>query len=314
MTDKTAKPLNIAHRGGADLWPENTLEAFGEAIALGVDGIEFDVQLSADGHLVIHHDGRLKPDATRLNGVFLKKPTPHINALNLETLQTYDVGRLQDGSKYAARRTQRAHMDGARIPTLAAFDRLLTQTKADFRAYTELKTDMVDADQAAALAAAYGETLKTAPSADKHIIVSFDWRTINAVRALFPDMPHAYTTMGFAETDPDHKSAAQDRPDGLAARLRNASKNGAPWWGGMDWRDMEGATHGERVLRAIRAGGGTGWFADAQDVTAETMAIAHDLGLSVSAWTVNDTAEMQKMAQLGVAAIITDRPDILKTL
>jgi glycerophosphoryl diester phosphodiesterase len=144
--------------------------------------------------------------------------------------------------------------------------------------------------------------------------VSFDWRTINAVRAAFPDMPHAYTTLGFAETDPDHASAEQDKPDSMAARLRAASKNGAPWWGDMDWRDMEGADHGARVLRAIKAGGGTGWFADAQDVTPDNMALAHDLGLSVSAWTVNQAAQMRKMAQLGVDAIITDRPDIMQKL
>ena len=57
---KLAQTLNIAHRGGADLWPENTMQAFERAIALGVDGIEFDLQLSADGHLLIHHDARLK--------------------------------------------------------------------------------------------------------------------------------------------------------------------------------------------------------------------------------------------------------------
>ena len=55
------KPLNIAHRGGADLWPENTLEAFARAIDMGVDGLEFDIQLSQDGALVIHHDATLKP-------------------------------------------------------------------------------------------------------------------------------------------------------------------------------------------------------------------------------------------------------------
>ena len=72
--------MNIAHRGGADLWPENTLEAFERAIAVGVDGIEFDLQLSADGHLVIHHDARLKAEATRYDGLFLEKPTPRIDA------------------------------------------------------------------------------------------------------------------------------------------------------------------------------------------------------------------------------------------
>lgn len=310
-----AAPLNIAHRGGADLWPENTLEAFSRAIELGVDGIEFDIQLSGDGHLLIHHDSRLKPEATRRDGAFLEKPTPRLDALSLEELQKYDVGRLQSGAPYAKKRAARAAMDGAKIPTLAAFDALLaTQTDAHFRAYAELKTDMQDAPQAEKLAQAYIKALKASPAAAKHIVVSFDWRALNAVRAAFPDMPHAYTTMGFAETDPTHESAQNDPPGSMAALIRAASKNGAPWWGEMDWRDMDGKSHGERVLRAIKAGGGTGWFADRQDITPENMALAQELGLSVSAWTVNDEAEMEAMQALGVAAIITDRPDILKKL
>ena len=44
------RPLNIAHRGGANLWPENTLEAFDNAINVGVDGIECDIQ-----HLSLIH-------------------------------------------------------------------------------------------------------------------------------------------------------------------------------------------------------------------------------------------------------------------
>ena len=46
----------IAHRGGADLWPENTLEAFTGAMALGADVLEMDVFFSADGIPVVIHD------------------------------------------------------------------------------------------------------------------------------------------------------------------------------------------------------------------------------------------------------------------
>ncbi len=58
--------LNIAHRGGANLWPENTIEAFANAIEMGADGIEFDLQLTADKKLVLHHDNRLNADITRV--------------------------------------------------------------------------------------------------------------------------------------------------------------------------------------------------------------------------------------------------------
>jgi glycerophosphoryl diester phosphodiesterase len=50
------RPLVIAHRGGAEIAPENTLVAFNKAQNLGVDVIEFDVQMTSDGHLVIIHD------------------------------------------------------------------------------------------------------------------------------------------------------------------------------------------------------------------------------------------------------------------
>ena len=48
-----------AHRGGARLWPENSLRAFREAIALGVDLVELDVHLAADGQPVVMHDATL---------------------------------------------------------------------------------------------------------------------------------------------------------------------------------------------------------------------------------------------------------------
>lgn len=51
-----ARPLAIAHRGGAGLFPENTLYAFERAADLGVDVIELDVRSVSDGTLVVMHD------------------------------------------------------------------------------------------------------------------------------------------------------------------------------------------------------------------------------------------------------------------
>ena len=50
------RPLVLAHRGARRRAPENTLEAFAVARALGADGVELDVRRTRDGALVIHHD------------------------------------------------------------------------------------------------------------------------------------------------------------------------------------------------------------------------------------------------------------------
>jgi glycerophosphoryl diester phosphodiesterase len=60
------RPFDLqAHRGGAGLWPENTLEAFGRALALGVSTLELDVHLTAEDDVVVAHDPALA-DAHRI--------------------------------------------------------------------------------------------------------------------------------------------------------------------------------------------------------------------------------------------------------
>jgi glycerophosphoryl diester phosphodiesterase len=52
-------PIRFAHRGGAGLWPENTMPAFQGAYDLGIRYMETDVHLSADGVIVVFHDHEL---------------------------------------------------------------------------------------------------------------------------------------------------------------------------------------------------------------------------------------------------------------
>ncbi|HLF91061.1 MAG TPA: glycerophosphodiester phosphodiesterase family protein [Anaerolineales bacterium] len=56
ILDALPSPIIIAHRGASHYAPENTLTAFQLAVEQGADGIELDVRLSADGHLVVIHD------------------------------------------------------------------------------------------------------------------------------------------------------------------------------------------------------------------------------------------------------------------
>jgi glycerophosphoryl diester phosphodiesterase len=57
-------PLFAAHRGGALLWPENSLLAFRNALTLGADYLELDVHLTRDGEVVVIHDPMLERTTT----------------------------------------------------------------------------------------------------------------------------------------------------------------------------------------------------------------------------------------------------------
>ena len=110
-----------AHRGASAYAPENTLPAFELAVAQGAEGVEFDVQLSSDGILVVIHDETL--DRTT-NG------TGQVGDHTLAQLQALDA---------SAGRTEFA---GVRIPTLAEVLELVAPTR--MRINIELKNSIVD--------------------------------------------------------------------------------------------------------------------------------------------------------------------------
>jgi len=76
------RPLILAHRGVSSDVPENSLAAFALAAEKGADGIELDVQLSADGHLVVFHDQTME----RMTG-----GTGKISDLSLTQIQEFKL-------------------------------------------------------------------------------------------------------------------------------------------------------------------------------------------------------------------------------
>jgi glycerophosphoryl diester phosphodiesterase len=92
------RPLNLGHRGALSLAPENTLAAFRQACDAGADGVELDVQLSADAHLVIIHDDTLERTTDGQGEVAMR---------TLAELKQLDAGRWFDPG-----------CAGERIPTL----------------------------------------------------------------------------------------------------------------------------------------------------------------------------------------------------
>ncbi|QCO54564.1 glycerophosphodiester phosphodiesterase [Pseudorhodobacter turbinis] len=68
----------IAHRGARNLWAENSLEGFRNAVALGVGAVEFDLHLGADGAVLVIHDATLDRTTTANGPVrYLTKTSRH---------------------------------------------------------------------------------------------------------------------------------------------------------------------------------------------------------------------------------------------
>src|ERR1700742_2178428 len=94
------------------------MSAFSAAIARGCDGAELDVQLSADGVVVVHHDFRLNAVLTSKGDHWLSGGTPRIKDLSFVDLQAFDVGRSDPNSAYTRDHPDLVPVDGARVPSL----------------------------------------------------------------------------------------------------------------------------------------------------------------------------------------------------
>lgn len=137
--------LVLAHRGDSHTYPENTLAAFQGAIDAGADGIEFDVQSSSDGELIIFHDDTLERTT---NG------EGFLTAASFPELRSLDAG------------------SGEQIPSLEevlalAGDRLLLDI--------EIKQPGVEQDVL--------RTLTNHPTS-RWFISSFDWDSLRNCRAM----------------------------------------------------------------------------------------------------------------------------------
>jgi glycerophosphoryl diester phosphodiesterase len=246
-----------------------------------MEAFEIDVGMTADGVVVVSHDLALNPDIVRdASGAWLTGPGPLLRDLTRAELATYDVGRIRPGTLYAAQFPDQRPHDGARVPALAEVLRI----GAASRFTIELKTDPRYPRRTVSPAELADATLvevDASGTALRVILESFDWRGPRHVRRTRPDIRLAWLTR--AETVRD-------------ARL---------WWDGPHPADFGGS-----VPRAVAAEGGPIWAPEHSGLTQELVAEAHDLGLLVLPWTVNDPAAMVRLLTWGVDGLVTDRPDL----
>ncbi len=224
----------IAHRGASKTKPENTLEAFREAVRLGADWVELDVRRTKDGELAIHHDPKLADGRTiaDLSAAELPASVPNLS----------DALGACEGIK--------VNIEIKNDPTESDFD----ETRSLVEPVMEVALALMN-------------------PADV-LISSFDYPTVNRVREL----------------------QAASGADSSSAWLDTALL----FWTEEDLADV--------VAEAV-AGQHRSINAFDHLVTAELVKQAHDAGLEVNVWTVDDPGRMAELVGFGVDGIVTNDPE-----
>ncbi len=275
--------------------PENTLASFSHAMAAGVDRIEIDLNLTADDALVVVHDESTHPDLVRgADGAWVARRTAW-REMPLADVRTLDVGRLRPGSDYAARFERQRPADGERVPL---FDEVATLVKSCDACgiNIEIKCDPQGewpTPTPAHFAGRVVEAIERHGIGHRVTVQSFNWAVVSAVRRLNERLSTGCLTSERADFDTVHDRGG--RP--------------SPWMDGRRLADFDGS-----MPAMVASMGVDYWASEFRDLDAAVIDEAHDFGLEVHCWTVNDTDDMKRLISWGVDSIITDYPDDLVAL
>lgn len=165
-------PVVVAHRGDSHNYPENTLEAFASAVALGVDVIETDIHLSKDGVPVIWHDETLDRNTDGSGRI-----EDHV----LAELKEFDAGYTFTKNEG---RTFPFRGKGIRLATLE--EALEASPRQRFN------VDLKSADTA--IAGAFIDAVRKTHAEKRVIAASFRLKNLKAVRSLAPEIQTSITT------------------------------------------------------------------------------------------------------------------------
>ena len=169
------KPIVIAHRGGAALRPENTITAFQNALKLGVRVLEFDMNVSKDGVVVIHHDSTVNPaicNAPVTSGI---KPGP-IALLTVTEIRQFDCGSFArpNSPRYQP-------VPGQQMPTLDEFLASVKESGAVLLGETKFAPGSAPSVAPERFVDLIYAALKKHGVQDRFILQSGDYRTIDAM-------------------------------------------------------------------------------------------------------------------------------------
>jgi glycerophosphoryl diester phosphodiesterase len=242
----------------------------------------------------VSHERRLNPDLARdANGVYVTPPGTPFVELTLAQVKSYDVGQIRPGSAYARQFPEQRAVPGTPIPTLKeVIDLVRRSGNRHARLNIETKIDPDHPDESPGpekFVVLLLGVLDAETFADRVMIQSFDWRTLQIVQKSAPKIPTVYLTL--------------QRGTAPTVSLEKATN----WTAGFNPADRGGS-----LPRTIHDAGGAIWSPYFGDVTPALVAEAHDLKLRVVVWTVNRPEDMARMIEMDVDGIISDRPDLLR--
>jgi glycerophosphoryl diester phosphodiesterase len=276
------------HRGARGVLPENTMLGFVQTFNAGVQIVELDVLVTADGEAVITHNPALKAASTRdESGEWLPEDGPLIAAVTYDELTRYDVGGLRPQTEYGDLYPDQAFLSGLHVPRLADLCALVARPPYTDRLLNiEIKSDPTLPQATPPIPDLVAATLSPILErglSNRVILQSFDWRVLHECADQAPHIPRSYLSY-------------LPRPN---APMTVTIYSGSPWMDGL---------RGENLPQIIAEDGGSVWSPYFQDLIARDVKVAHDLGLIVNVWTVNEPSNIDQMIALGVDGIISDYP------
>jgi len=297
-----------AHRGGIGLVVESTLAAFANALEIGVSTLELDVQITEDRRAVVTHDRQVSSSTCQDTGpAFSGDPEYPYVGKYVHTLTLAQVRTLDCGSQTKPQYPQQRAVPGARMALLSEVFDLVERYRAHQVGYNiETKVEAAAPEETAPreqFVQVVAREVRDARLLNRVTIQSFDWGALMRMREVEPRLPIVALTNG----------------DFLEVGQPGAS----PWLGGIDVDDYGGDlvaaadSFGADAISPVHGMPQNGAVTDPgyePYTTPELVARAHDAGMAVIPWTVNDTPTMAWLMDAGVDGLITDYPDRLREL
>jgi len=273
-------PFFQAHRGGRGLFPENTLIAFEKSLNLGIQVMELDVCISADGQVVVSHEPYMNPLFASLpDGSPLSKEEPkqwNLFQMPYSEIQKFDVGKRGNALFPAQQKISQSKPLLSQVLTLVEAFRKRTGKSIYYN--IEIKSDEKE----------YGIS-------QPKTVEEFSQKVADIIQAHVDYRYIILQSFDFNVLKFWHQAIAEKRfPPVLISALVSRKSP-------------------ENTIKEL--GFSPDIFSSSfASVNAQVVQYCHEMQIKVVPWTVNELTDMQKLIDLHVDGIITDYPDKALTL